>query len=314
MENVRKPTHGFEIVLISRILEEFHLDLPPGQIYGFQRCLAGLPVSGIDNSDIKEVELELLSNTTRSNSLQAGRKYYAPVRVTKSSHEHTYIGIYNPQCTIPLGLANETCVESSNKLHTCGFGVVTDRKEKIYQIANNPETILSCTVRHNEWNPQERLQVTFNVTYIVRKKGTSNNFFGLFQVGREIGISGPLIDWDEENESWVVLVTGVSLSSAQQSMKSFISNPQVEDKKGNNIRRVVTKKSKKEHINIQGSPIQSSTILNDADLASCSKIEPQGEKLNFRKQPIIKLEKDFNPKDKTNDSEDGEISEMLEDD
>ncbi|MBW0561170.1 hypothetical protein O181_100885 [Austropuccinia psidii MF-1] len=93
MSNGRKPTHGFEIVLISCILEEVSkqqkstyetngsftddlddddnmqlpTDLPPGQIYGFQRCMAGLPVSGIDNNDTKEVELELLANTNCSN-------------------------------------------------------------------------------------------------------------------------------------------------------------------------------------------------------------------------------------------------------
>ncbi|MBW0561169.1 hypothetical protein O181_100884 [Austropuccinia psidii MF-1] len=121
-------------------------------------------------------------------------------------HKNTYIGVYNPQCTAFLGLVNETCVEYSNKSHAFGFGVVIDRKDKAHQIGNNNETILSCTVCHNEWNPQERLQVNFDVTYIVRKKGSSSNFFRIFQTGREIGVSGPLIDWDEDNESWVVLV------------------------------------------------------------------------------------------------------------
>ncbi|MBW0520699.1 hypothetical protein O181_060414 [Austropuccinia psidii MF-1] len=93
MSNGRKPTHGFEIVLISRILGEaskqqkstyktnglftddvddndnmqLPTDLPPGQIYGFQRCMAGLPVSWIDSNDTKEVKLELLENTNCSN-------------------------------------------------------------------------------------------------------------------------------------------------------------------------------------------------------------------------------------------------------
>ncbi|MBW0550191.1 hypothetical protein O181_089906 [Austropuccinia psidii MF-1] len=137
MSNGCKPTHGFEIVLISHILEEVSkqqkstyktnglftddlddddnmqlpTDLPPGQIYGSQRCMAGLPVSGIDNNDTKEVKLELLANTNRSNALQAVSKHYAPVRISKRVHENIYIGVYNPQCTAFLGLVNETCVE-----------------------------------------------------------------------------------------------------------------------------------------------------------------------------------------------------------
>ncbi|MBW0536321.1 hypothetical protein O181_076036, partial [Austropuccinia psidii MF-1] len=65
MANIQKPTHGFEIVLISCIIEEFPPYLKPGLIYGFQRCLAW-----IDRNNEKEVKWELLAyTTTQSNSV-----------------------------------------------------------------------------------------------------------------------------------------------------------------------------------------------------------------------------------------------------
>ncbi|MBW0521897.1 hypothetical protein O181_061612 [Austropuccinia psidii MF-1] len=207
MANIQKLTHGFEIVLFSQVFEEYPVDLPPGQMYCNYWCLAGVPVSGISNDDAKEIELQLFSNTLRSHALKAGEKYYVPVRIAKSPNENTYLGIYSPQYTTYLGPTRNITFNFTNKLHSSGFGVIVSHQEKVLCFGdNNSEAVLSFHICHDEWNPEERQQVNFEVTYITRKKGNSNTYFGLFQIGREVAASGPLIDWDEQTSTWVVLV------------------------------------------------------------------------------------------------------------
>ncbi|MBW0520700.1 hypothetical protein O181_060415 [Austropuccinia psidii MF-1] len=143
-----------------------------------------------------------------------------------------------------------------------------------------------------------------------RKKGSSSNFFGIFQIGREIGVSGPRIDWDEDNESWVVLFTGVSLSSGQQSMTTSTTNIQGDNKKRNIIWRVPTKKSRMEFNQMQESPIQSCSRNFENTPEKRKQSDSQGNQSNVDEEPVIKLEKNFNAKQKRENSEDGEISEV----
>ncbi|MBW0471262.1 hypothetical protein O181_010977 [Austropuccinia psidii MF-1] len=313
MANTCKPTHGFEIVLFTQVFEEYPPDLPPGHTYGNYQCLAGVPVSGITNNDLKEVELQLLANTSSLYALKAGQKYYAPVRIVKSPYENTYIGVYNPQCTTPLALSHDISVDFNNKLHSSGFGVVTSRKEKSVNLGTNVEVVLSCHICHYDWNPEARQQVPFEVTYIVRKKGTSNSFFGLFQIGREIAVSGPLIDWDEEEDQWVVLVNAISLSSVQSSLKPYISNTQRSSEQRDGIRGVVTKKLKVDDQSVKGK----SKVLKASSSSVDQFITDDDDKdvdLNhqdsFNTCSTIKLEKDFNPKTKYLQLEEGEINEV----
>ncbi|MBW0492672.1 hypothetical protein O181_032387 [Austropuccinia psidii MF-1] len=155
MANTQKPTHGFEIVLFSQVFEEYPVDLPPGQMYGNYQCVAGVPVSGISNDDLKEVELQLFENTSRSYALKAGGKYYIPVRIAKSANENTYLGIYNPQYTTYLGPTNNTLLNFTNKLHSSGFGIIVSRQEKVLHLGDsNVEAVLSFQIFHNEWNPK----------------------------------------------------------------------------------------------------------------------------------------------------------------
>ncbi|MBW0460319.1 hypothetical protein O181_000034 [Austropuccinia psidii MF-1] len=117
--------------------------------------VAGVPVSGISNDDVKEVKLQLFANTSRSYALRAGGNYYVPVRIAKSANENTCLGIYNPQYTTYLGPTNNTPLNFTNKLHSSGFGVIVSRQEKVLCLGNNNiEAVKSFWICHNEWNPE----------------------------------------------------------------------------------------------------------------------------------------------------------------
>ncbi|MBW0474139.1 hypothetical protein O181_013854 [Austropuccinia psidii MF-1] len=224
-----------------------------------------------------------------------------------------YIGVYNPQCTTPLALSHDISVYFNNKLHSSGFGVVASCKEKSITLGNNVEFVLSCTIRHYDWNPEERQQVPFGVTYIVRKKGTSNGFFGLFQIGHEIAVSGPLIDWDEEEDHRVVLVNSISLSSGQPSLKPYISNTHRPSEQRDGIQRVVTNKLKVDDQLVKGKLKALKGSLSSIDQFSTDDYDKDVDLHNQEDSntpPIIKLERDFNLKTEYLQSEEGEINKV----
>ncbi|MBW0478345.1 hypothetical protein O181_018060 [Austropuccinia psidii MF-1] len=71
-----------------------------------------------------------------------------------------------------------------------------------------------------------------------------------------------------------------------------------------------TKKSRKDFSQMQESTIQSGSRIFEDTSENRRQSEGQGDHSNLDYEPFIKLEKDFNSKCKTENSEDGEISEV----
>lgn len=50
---------------------------------------------------------------------------------------------------------------------------------------------------------QAAAHVELDIIYIVVKKGLLANAFGLFQAGREASSTGLIVEWDEEENTWI---------------------------------------------------------------------------------------------------------------
>lgn len=63
--------------------------------------------------------------------------------------------------------------------------------------------MLGYTLHHTDWNSEAAAHVELDIIYIVVKKGLLANAFGLFQAGREASSTGLIVEWDEEENTWI---------------------------------------------------------------------------------------------------------------
>ncbi|EGG02247.1 uncharacterized protein MELLADRAFT_66520 [Melampsora larici-populina 98AG31] len=70
--------------------------------------------------------------------------------------------------------------------------------------------MLCFVMQHIEYKPQIREDYQFEMEYRIRPTRNLQSAQGLIQVGRETLINGFIVDWDDENNRWIVEVTSVS--------------------------------------------------------------------------------------------------------
>lgn len=68
-----------------------------------------------------------------------------------------------------------------------------------------------------------RRHVEFVVIYVVIKRGVLAHAFGLFQVGREVLVTGTIIDWDENEATWIVKLV---LPNPAYTKEQIVNTPQ----------------------------------------------------------------------------------------
>ncbi|OAV85040.1 hypothetical protein PTTG_30845 [Puccinia triticina 1-1 BBBD Race 1] len=72
------------------------------------------------------------------------------------------------------------------------------------------------TVQHTDYDPLTKQQVQFKTQYKIGGQNILANTFGLFQIGREVLISGNICGYGQEAFMWIVNALSVSIPSGHQ--------------------------------------------------------------------------------------------------
>ncbi|EFP88430.2 uncharacterized protein PGTG_14008 [Puccinia graminis f. sp. tritici CRL 75-36-700-3] len=128
---------------------------------------------------------------------------------------------------VDLGESTKFTQSMCEKTSVIGLGIVLTKKE-----INGPDTtsssgskILQVIMQHTDYDPVAKAQVEFKTMYHIGGRKNLANTFGLFQLSREILISGNIVGYTEQDYMWIVAAISVSVTSGHQSNVSQLSRP-----------------------------------------------------------------------------------------
>ncbi|EGG04941.1 uncharacterized protein MELLADRAFT_107967 [Melampsora larici-populina 98AG31] len=90
---------------------------------------------------------------------------------------------------------------------------------------DDTKSTLCFVMKHIDYQPQSRKNQYFEIEYRIRPTRNMEKSQNLVHVGRETLISGYIVDWDSENNRWIVEVTAVSPCTGNEGSTGKTTNP-----------------------------------------------------------------------------------------
>ncbi|POV97873.1 hypothetical protein PSTT_14781 [Puccinia striiformis] len=111
--------------------------------------------------------------------------------------------------------AGPTAPDFTNKATVVGLGLVVKREEVVSAVDDGLSN-LHVTIQHCDWDSVQRSHKTFTVLYVVPGTKIFVKTHGLYVVGREVEVTGQLVDFDMDSYSAIVSVNSVSVTTGHQ--------------------------------------------------------------------------------------------------
>ncbi|KAH9464518.1 hypothetical protein Pst134EB_004050 [Puccinia striiformis f. sp. tritici] len=215
MATGRAPNHP---VNISGLFETLDVSVPDNtraNQYGNVTTPSCVSCAGIDGTTPEFYELSLTANTALNNLLEPTSTYFLSGRLLAPNDGSTPVLTYQPHSAVRNGPAGPTAPDFTNKVNVIGLGLVTGRQEVVSPGDDTPAH-LEVTVEHSDWDSIQRAHRSFTVRYIVPGTKIFIKTHGLYLVGRELEITGNLVDFNMTTFTAVVAVTSVAVTTGHQ--------------------------------------------------------------------------------------------------
>ncbi|POW01365.1 hypothetical protein PSHT_12583 [Puccinia striiformis] len=183
--------------------------------YGNVSTPSCVPCGGLLGDKTEDVELTLITNTALNNLLQPVSIYFLVGRLLAPNDGSTPVLTYQQTSLVRLTAAGPTAPDFTNKATVVGLGLVIKREEVVSSVDDGLSN-LHVTVQHSDWDSVHRCHKTFTVLYIVPGTKIFVKTHGLYVVGRELEVTGQLVDFDMEQFTAVVSVNSVSVTTGHQ--------------------------------------------------------------------------------------------------
>ncbi|KAH9449930.1 hypothetical protein Pst134EA_026641 [Puccinia striiformis f. sp. tritici] len=194
MTSTRAPNHPVNISGCFETLDASVPDSVRANQYGNVATPSCVPCAGLLGDKAEDIELTLITNTTLNNILQPSSIYFLAGRLLAPNDGSTPVLTYQQTSLVRVTAAGPTAPDFANKATVVGLGLVVKRQE-IVSNADDGVQNLHVTVQHSDWDA---------ITH------------GLYVVGREIEVTGNLVDFDMENYTAVVSVNSVAVTTGHQ--------------------------------------------------------------------------------------------------
>ncbi|KAH9466576.1 hypothetical protein Pst134EB_001628 [Puccinia striiformis f. sp. tritici] len=116
---------------------------------------------------------------------------------------------YQQTSLVQITAAGPTAPDFTNKATVVGLGLVVKREE-VVSAADDGLSNLHVTIQHSDWDSVHRSHKTFTVLYVVPGTKIFAKTHGLYVVGREVEVTGQLVDFDMERYSAIVSIGRLS--------------------------------------------------------------------------------------------------------
>ncbi|KNE94455.1 hypothetical protein PSTG_12176 [Puccinia striiformis f. sp. tritici PST-78] len=207
--------HPVNVTGLFKTLDESVADSTRANQYGNVTTPSCVSCAGLSGTSPKDFELNLTTNTALNNVLQPASTYFLAGRLISPNDGSTPTLTYQQTSVVRNGNAGPTAPDFTNKVNVIGLGLVVSRQE-VVSTGDNSSSYLEVIVQHSDWDSIARLHRSFTVCYIVPGSKIFIKTHGLYVVGRELEITGHLIDFDMDQFTAVVAVNSVSVTTGHQ--------------------------------------------------------------------------------------------------
>ncbi|KAI7933844.1 hypothetical protein MJO29_016682 [Puccinia striiformis f. sp. tritici] len=192
MATGRAPNHPVHVTGLFETLDESVPDSNRANQYGNVTTPSCVSCAGLSGSSPEDFELTLTTNTALNNVLEPASMYFLAGCLLAPNDGSTPTLAYQQPSVVRSGPAGSSAPDFTNKINVIGLGLVTHRKD-VVENADEGSSYLAVTLQHSDWDSIVSSKI-FIKTH------------GLYVIGREMEITGNLIDFDMEQFTAVVLV------------------------------------------------------------------------------------------------------------
>ncbi|KAI7958227.1 hypothetical protein MJO29_006444 [Puccinia striiformis f. sp. tritici] len=262
MSSTRAPNHP---VNISGCFETLDVSVPESiraNQYGNVSTPSCVSCAGFLGNKAEDIQLTLITNTALSNLLQPSMIYFLTGRLLALNDGSSPVLTYQQNSLVRLTPAGTTAPDLANKASVVGLGLVTQRQLVVSDADDGSQT-LHVTVQHSDWD---------SVTH------------DLYVVGREVEITGHLVDFYMDNFTAIVSVNSVSVTSGHQigRTSTLVSASPSGSKNGRTFKTFSPSKSKQGPSQPSVDPLKDGFTPEDqdTDMLSCdqSTSDPNGKR------------------------------------
>ncbi|KAA1095966.1 hypothetical protein PGTUg99_036176 [Puccinia graminis f. sp. tritici] len=209
------PRPALRLGLTTSTLAQFQLEqkITPGSTYGQLFYSTSVAFTDTETQQEKNILVKLCGYGSAITALIENHVYLVSGRFIPRNIKTTPVFHYDADTTLDLGETTQLSQSIAGKSTVIGLGVVVSKKEVLDSDASSPAKILHVTLQHTDYDPLSKSQVQFKTLYHVGGRKNLANTFGLFQIGREVLISGNIVGYSEDLYMWIVNV----LTSGSQS-------------------------------------------------------------------------------------------------
>ncbi|KNE94681.1 hypothetical protein PSTG_11956 [Puccinia striiformis f. sp. tritici PST-78] len=223
MATGRAPNHPVHVTGLFETLDESVPDSNRANQYGNVTTPSCVSCAGLSGSSPEDFELTLTTNTALNNVLEPASMYFLAGRLLAPNDGSTPTLAYQQPSVVRSGPAGSSAPDFTNKINVIGLGLVTHRQD-VVENADEGSSYLAVTLQHSDWDSIARTHRPFTVRYIVPGSKIFIKTHGLYVIGREMEITGNLIDFDMEQFTAVVLVNSVAVTTGHQLARGNLLN------------------------------------------------------------------------------------------
>ncbi|EGG03406.1 uncharacterized protein MELLADRAFT_65524 [Melampsora larici-populina 98AG31] len=198
-----RPSHP---VTVSGVVEVATM-LPPAdnRNYTYQSCTVAVTCNGWDSDREAEYDGTFTAYCSSVDAPLDGHCYVMKSRFLPDCRSADYAMYHEADHKILVGTSDSFAGVLNNNTAVTGLGIVNS-KSTIPDDATG-KNMLCFFMQHIDYKPQIREDYQFEMEYRIRPTRNLQSAQGLIQVGRETLINGFIVDWDDENNRWIVEVS-----------------------------------------------------------------------------------------------------------
>ncbi|KAA1077943.1 hypothetical protein PGT21_024323 [Puccinia graminis f. sp. tritici] len=185
----------------------------PGSTYGQLFYSTSVAFTDPETQQEKNILVKLCGYGSAITALIENHIYLVSGRFIPRNIKTTPVFHYDSDTVIDLGETAQFSQSMCDKSTVVGLGLVVSKKEVTDNDGASPSKILHVILQHTDYDPV----VQFKSLYHVGGRKNLANTFGLFQLGREVLISGNIVGYSEDLFMWIVNAISISVTSGSQS-------------------------------------------------------------------------------------------------
>ncbi|KAA1120895.1 hypothetical protein PGTUg99_010755 [Puccinia graminis f. sp. tritici] len=201
MNTLKKLSHPMLGRTIADIFEQLEQKINPGSTYGQLFYSTSVAFTDTKTQAEKNILVKLCGYGSAITALIENHVYLVSGRFIPRNIKTTPVFHYDTNTTLDLGETTQLSQSIADKSTVIGLGVVVSKKEVLDADSSSAGKILHVILQHTDYDP---LVVQFKTLYYVGGRKNLANTFGLFQIGREVLISGNIVGYSEDLYMWII--------------------------------------------------------------------------------------------------------------